>query len=96
MLQTVLTSYRSWLEIQSGLISINRKLFMLSNSVLSCLHPRFKIDTCPATKALIHVVYAAIRKLNVAATCDFQQRGILSSVDTDEPVQPPFKLRSSK
>ena len=28
--------------------------------------------------------------------CDFQQCGILKSVDTDEPVQPPFKLRNSK
>ena len=31
-----------------------------------------------------------------AVTCDFQQYGILTSVDTDEPVQPNFKLRSSK
>ena len=30
-----------------------------------------------------------------AATCDFQQCGILTSVDSDEPVQPPFKLRNS-
>ena len=28
--------------------------------------------------------------------CDFQQCGILTSVDSDEPVQPPCKLRSSK
>ena len=28
--------------------------------------------------------------------CDFQQCGILSSADSDEPVQPPFKLRNSK
>ena len=27
---------------------------------------------------------------------DFQQCGILTSVDSDEPVQPPFKLRNSK
>ena len=31
-----------------------------------------------------------------ATTCDFQQCGILSSVDSDEPLQPPFKLRGSK
>ena len=31
-----------------------------------------------------------------AATCDFQQFGILTSVDSDEPVQPPIKLRNSK
>ena len=29
-------------------------------------------------------------------TCDFQQHGIVTSVDSDEPVQPPFKLRNSK
>ena len=37
-----------------------------------------------------------ISKLIWAATCDFQQCGILTSVDSDEPVQPPFKLRISK
>ena len=31
-----------------------------------------------------------------AMTCDFQQCGILLSVDSDEPLQPPFKLRGSK
>ena len=30
-----------------------------------------------------------------AVTCDFQQCGILTSVDSDEPVQPPVKLRNS-
>ena len=27
-----------------------------------------------------------------AVTCDFQQCSILTCVDSDEPVQPPFKL----
>ena len=31
-----------------------------------------------------------------AVTSDFQQFGILTCVDSDEPVQPPFKLRNSK
>ena len=31
-----------------------------------------------------------------AATCDFQQCGFLTNVDSDEPVQPPFRLRNSK
>ena len=31
-----------------------------------------------------------------AKTCDFQQCGILTSVDSDEPVQPPFRLRNLK
>ena len=29
-------------------------------------------------------------------TCDFQQCGVLTSVDSYEPVQPSFKLRNSK
>ena len=33
---------------------------------------------------------------NWAVTCDFQQCGILTSVDSYEPVQPPLKLRNSK
>ena len=32
----------------------------------------------------------------LAATCDFQQFDMLTSVDSDEPLQPPFKLRNSK
>ena len=31
----------------------------------------------------------------IAATYDIQQCGILTSVDSGEPVQPPFKLRNS-
>ena len=31
-----------------------------------------------------------------AMTWNFHQCGILTSVDSDKPVQPPFKLRSSK
>ena len=37
-----------------------------------------------------------VHKCTYAATCYFQQCGILTSVDSDEPVQPPFKLRNSK
>ena len=33
---------------------------------------------------------------NLAVTCDFQQCGILTSIDSDAPVQPPLKLRNSK
>ena len=29
-------------------------------------------------------------------TCDFQQCGILTSVDSDQPVQPRVKIRNSK
>ena len=33
---------------------------------------------------------------SLATACDFQQCGILTSVDSDEPVQPHFKPRNSK
>ena len=54
-----------------------------SNVVCICLH-----DTRPSDSVLHHN--------NCAATCDFQKCGILTSVDSDEPVQPHFKLRRSK
>ena len=34
--------------------------------------------------------------VKLAVTCDFQQCGILTCVDVDEPLQPPFKLRNFK
>ena len=34
------------------------------------------------------------RSYKCVATCDFQLRGILTSVDSDGPVEPPFKLRN--
>ena len=33
---------------------------------------------------------------NLVATCDFQQFGILTNVDSDKHVQPSFKLRNTK
>ena len=36
------------------------------------------------------------RNIISAAAWDFQQFDILTSVDSDEPLQPPFKLRNSK
>ena len=33
---------------------------------------------------------------NIGLACDFQQCGIMTSVDSEVPVQPPFKLRNSK
>ena len=44
-----------------------------------------------------YVIFAGEDKINIlAAACAFQQCGILTSADSDEPVQPPFKLRNSK
>ena len=42
-------------------------------------------------------VFFIIKVMSIlAATCDFQQCGILTSVDSDEPLQPTFKLRNYK
>ena len=44
-----------------------------------------------------HPYGICVKFLNtLAVTCDFQQCGILTSVDSDKPVQPPVKLRHSK
>ena len=37
-----------------------------------------------------------VSKYKWAMTCDFQQCGILTSVNLDKPVQLPFKLKNSK
>ena len=45
-------------------------------------------------KRLVLKVY--LHCYNWAAACDFQQCGIMTSGDSDEPVQPPFRRRNSK
>ena len=45
-------------------------------------------STSKRSKILLHAIWAA--------TWDFQHCGILTSVDSEKPVQPPFKLRNSK
>ena len=42
----------------------------------------------------LHELFCSIT--NWAVTCDFQQCGILTSVDSNEPVQPTFQLRKAK
>ena len=46
---------------------------------------------------LVLISYPSNYSINIwAVTCDFQQCGILTCVDSDEPLQPHFKLRNSK
>ena len=54
-------------------------------------HHQVNCSSC-LTKFCVISLYQMIR----AATCDFRQCGILTGVDSYEPVQPPFKLRNSK
>ena len=42
----------------------------------------------------IGIIQRMLKK--IAMTCDFQQCAILTSEDSDDPVQPPVKLRNSK
>ena len=35
-----------------------------------------------------------MRRMMQAMTCGFRKCGILTSVESDEPVQPPLKLRN--
>ena len=54
--------------------------------------PRFL--TCQLHK--FYSWWIRIFKCKWAVACDFQQCGILTCVDSDEPLQPPFKLKNSK
>ena len=42
------------------------------------------------------MVFSMLKCHNLAMARDFQECGILTSVGSDEPVQPPLKLRNSK
>ena len=44
----------------------------------------------------IKVMQNSLISIIWAVACDFQQCGILTSVDLDKPVQPPFRRRNSK
>ena len=48
------------------------------------------------TSCLPHRLFLVHTTKKLAVACDFQQCGILISVDSDKPVQPPFKLRNSE
>ena len=45
---------------------------------------------------MVLIAYAFRHSLKIQTTRDFQQCGILTWIDSDEPMQPPFKLRNSK
>ena len=79
----------TWFRSESSSTSIFRvcEKWMLSEESahsLRCLLMRY----VPKSRALSHIIWAT--------AWDFQQFNILTSVNSDEPVQPPFKLRSSK
>ena len=52
-------------------------------------------ELLPTRLLLLHHCHQPLQN-KWAVTCDFQLCGILTCVDSDEPWQPPFKLRNSK
>ena len=56
------------------------------------------VRLCDGAIVIVDVVEGVCPQvcIKLAVTCGFQQCGILTSVDSDEPVQPHFKLRTSK
>ena len=52
-----------------------------------------RVNKLPVVRTL--KIWLYLYTIFLYSTCDFQQCGILTSVDSDEPVQPPYKLRNS-
>ena len=90
-------------------MSIQRRSFVQTCTIISCSDPNdiglLEYMYCASDirprgyktffmlNSPEHEIYPANKW---AVTRDFQQCGILTSVDSDEPVQPPFKLRNLK
>ena len=70
----------------------------------SCHQVSMELELLPQPRHIIHLYrfihhnHRSVIKYTYiwAATNDFQQSGNLTSVDSDKPVQPPFKLRNPK
>ena len=57
----------------------------------------YSLSACVCCWWPLETILTQIRIRTIwAVTCDFQQCGILTSVDFDKHLQPPFKLRNSK
>ena len=80
---------QSWLLV--FLLSFDCKWFCVSFS-----QRRELICSLWLWQFLVILTSLILLQLIWAATCDFQQCGILTSVDSDEPVQPTFKPRNPK
>ena len=72
-------------------ISFNESIDFFFATVHNLMKDINMIDSC---QAHLPVQYAS--NIKGAMKCDFQQCGILTSVDSDKHAQPPFKLRNSK
>ena len=48
------------------------------------------------SRVVAHMMTMKLEAIQVSQACDFQQCCILTSEDSDEPLQPPFKVGHSK
>ena len=55
-----------------------------------------KLNKCSLSLTMRQVQKFHVLVYDGATTRDFQQFGIMTSVDSDEPVQSPVRLRNSK
>ena len=73
--------------------------FLPTKPIYKDIYDKFMYNT-NVTKTQITpslcMIIASHRQNIIAMTGDFQQCGLLTKLDSDEPVQPPFKLRNSK
>ena len=78
------------------LVHLHSTVYLYSLAVL-CTSSARQMPQC-VTFSLGFTVWGVLRQIryNWAVTCDSQQCSILTRVDSDGPVQPPFKLKNSK
>ena len=82
--------YTEWLKLYAVFDNfvLNRVKY---SGILHVIHVTWQVPNKNKTiQSSISVI------INLAMTCDFQQCAILTSVDSDEPVQLPLKLRTYK
>ena len=91
----IVACYKCWLAHIHSMLSQDMALLLSCRSEgrwqCLCLQLRIKERLSFLTASFTNDVFYIW-----AATCDFQQCGILTSVHSDEPVQPLFKFRNSK
>ena len=89
---------------ESKLVKIPHCLEYMSRIKYACMYRLVKESfVCDFQSTLIHCALLSYKEysyklqlFSMSRACDFQQCGILTSVDSDEPVHPTFKLRNSQ
>ena len=98
-------SYKTYLYLDTICRSLMNISFvaLLANVCILVISSWVKLTLCGLVNSTMKGLPAKDKQMTIpiklvkwAATCNFQQCGILTGVDSDEPVQPPFKRRNSK